>query len=71
IRFADRLQPIQEKMQEYLDNGARLGWLIDPQNQRVEIYRLGQLVEVLDSPKSLSGEDVLPGLVLDLTQIWG
>lgn len=56
-------------MQEYLENGVGLGWLIDPQNQQVEIYRLGQDVEVLRSPTSLSGEDVLPGFVLDLTQI--
>ena len=55
-------------MQEYLENGVRLGWLIDPQNQQVEIYRLGQNVEI-PSPTSLSKEDVLPGFVLDLTQI--
>lgn len=56
-------------MQEYLENGVRLGWLIDPPHQQVEIYRLGQDVEVLRSPTSLSGKDVLPGFVLDLTQI--
>jgi Uma2 family endonuclease len=56
-------------MQEYIDNGVRLGWLIDPQNQQVEIYRQDKDVEVLHSPTSLSGEDVLPGFVLDLTQI--
>lgn len=55
-------------MKEYLDSGLRLGFLIDPQNQRVEIYRQGQ-VEVLQSPKTLSGEDVLPGFVLDLKGI--
>jgi Uma2 family endonuclease len=60
---------VQQKMQEYIDNGVRLGWLLDPQNQRVEIYRPGQDVEVLQSPTSLSGEDVLPGFMLDLTQI--
>ncbi|HEY9821343.1 MAG TPA: Uma2 family endonuclease, partial [Candidatus Sericytochromatia bacterium] len=59
----------QEKMQEYIDNGARLGWLIDQKNQRVEIYRQGQDVEILQSPASLSGEDVLPGFVLDLKGI--
>lgn len=63
------LKPLQEKMQEYRDNGVRLGWLIDPKNQRVEIYRLSQAVEVLQSPTSLSGEDVLPGFVLDLKGI--
>ncbi|MGF2040296.1 MAG: Uma2 family endonuclease [Nostoc sp. CmiVER01] len=66
---SDSLKTVQQKMQEYIDNGVRLGWLIDPQNQKVEIYRLGQEVEVLQSPTSLSGEDVLPGFVLDLTQI--
>ncbi|MEH1873948.1 Uma2 family endonuclease [Nostoc sp.] len=73
---SDSLKTVQQKMQEYIDNGVRLGWLIDPQNQQVEIYRPGQEVEVLrrrspleTSPTSLSGEDVLPGFVLDLTQI--
>lgn len=64
---SDDLKRLQEKMQEYRDNGVRLGWLINPQNQRVEIYRLGREVEVLQSPASLSGEDVLPGFVLDLS----
>lgn len=66
---SDNLKTLQQKMQEYLENGVRLGWLIDPQNQQVEIYRLGQDVEVLRSPTSLLGEDVLSGFVLDLTQI--
>ncbi len=57
------------KMREYRDNGVRLGWLIDPKNKRVEIYRPGQDVEVLQSPTTLSGEDVLPGFVLDLNGI--
>ncbi len=66
---SDSLKTVQQKMHEYIDNGVRLGWLIDPQNQQVEIYRPGQEVEVLRSPKSLSGDDVLPGFVLDLAQI--
>ncbi|MBG1242036.1 Uma2 family endonuclease [Nostoc sp. NZL] len=73
---SDSLKTLQQKMQEYIDNGVPLGWLIDPQNQQVEIYRPGQCVEVLrrrspseTSPTSLSGEDVLPGFVLDLAQI--
>lgn len=66
----DDLKSLQDKMKEYRDNGVRLGWLIDPQNQRVEIYRSGQEVEVLQSPDMLSGEDVLPGFVLDLSQIF-
>jgi Uma2 family endonuclease len=65
----DNLKPLQDKMQEYLKSGLRLGWLIDPKNQRVEIYRQGQAVEVLQSPTTLSGEDVLPGFVLDLKDI--
>lgn len=66
---SDSLKELQQKMQEYRDNGVRLGWLINPQNQQVEIYRQGQDNEVLHSPTSLSGEDVLPGFVLDLNQI--
>jgi Uma2 family endonuclease len=65
----DSLSKLQEKMVEYRENGARLGWLIDPQNKRVEIYRPGQ-PEVLEHPMELSGEDVLAGFVLDLSTIW-
>ena len=65
----DSLKKLQEKMQEYIDNGARLGWLIDRQNRRVEIYRPGQDVEILQNPATVSGEDVLPGFVLDLAEI--
>ena len=68
---SDALKSVQEKMQEYTDNGARLGWLIDPQRQIVEIYRPHQEVQVLRSPTVLSGEDVLPGFVLDLSEILG
>lgn len=65
----DDLKTLQKKMQEYIDNGVRLGWLIDPQNQRVEIYRIGQDVEVWQSPISLLAEDVLPGFILNLIDI--
>ena len=65
----DRLSAVQKKMREYMDNGAKLGWLIDPKSNRVEVYRAGQEVEILDNPASISGEDVLPGFVLDLTGI--
>ncbi|MEG4201342.1 MULTISPECIES: Uma2 family endonuclease [unclassified Microcoleus] len=65
----DSLKKLQEKMQEYIDNGARLGWLIDRQNGRVEIYRPGQDVEIIENPATLSGEDVLPGFVLNLEEI--
>lgn len=63
---SDNLKDVQNKMQEYMDGGVKLGWLIDRKNRRVEIYRQGKEVEVLDSPISLSGEDVLPGFVLDM-----
>ncbi len=66
----DSLEKTQAKMQEYLSSGVRLGWLIDRDNRRVEIYRLGQLVDVLEEPKQLSGEDVLPGFVFDLSRVW-
>ncbi|KAF3890839.1 Uma2 family endonuclease [Tolypothrix bouteillei VB521301] len=65
----DDLKTLQAKMQEYMDNGVRLGWLIDPQNQQVEIYRQGREVEAIKSPTTLSGEDVLPGFILDLRGI--
>ncbi|WP_427157942.1 Uma2 family endonuclease [Aliinostoc sp. HNIBRCY26] len=69
----DSLTRLRSKMQEYRDNGVRLGWLIDPQTPLVEIYRPGLEVETLnfsiDQPPQLSGEDVLPGFVLDLSLI--
>lgn len=67
---SDSLTKLREKMQEYLDNGVRLGWLIDTTKKQVEIYRLGQDIEVLDSPTTLADESVLPGFVLDLNKIW-
>lgn len=66
---SDSLPETREKMQEWIENGARLGWLINSRRRQVEIYRLGQDVEVLDNPLTLSGEDVLPGFVLDLKDI--
>ncbi len=66
----DSLEKLQSKMREYIENGASLGWLIDQKNQRVEIYRPGKDVEILEHPTSLSGEDVLPGFILDLTEVW-
>jgi Uma2 family endonuclease len=70
ISPTDSLKKTQEKMQEYMKNEVRLGWLIDRKTRRVEIYRLGQAVEVLKSPTELSGEDVLPGFVLKLETVW-
>jgi Uma2 family endonuclease len=62
----DSLKDTQDKMQEYMSNGVKLGWLINRKTRRVEIYRQGQAVEVLESPAELSGEDILPGFVLNL-----
>ncbi len=67
---SDSLKKLQKKMAEYIENGVRLGWLIDPKNQMVEIYRQGKEVEILDSPESLSGEDVLSRFELNLNKIW-
>jgi Uma2 family endonuclease len=67
---SDPLKDVQAKMEEYQRVGVRLGWLINPQQQQVEIYRLGRDVDVLQSPVSLSGEDVLPGFTLDLSSIF-
>ncbi|GAB1539256.1 Uma2 family endonuclease [Scytonema sp. NUACC21] len=67
---SDDLKKAQEKMQEYMENQVKLGWLIDRKNRRVEIYRLGKEVEVLEAPTELSGEDVLPGFVLNLQAVW-
>jgi Uma2 family endonuclease len=62
----DRLAPIQEKMKEYIENGLRLGWLINPQDNQVEIYRPGKVLEVVNIPVILSGEDILPGFELHI-----
>ncbi|MGK7907454.1 MAG: Uma2 family endonuclease [Synechococcus sp.] len=67
---SDSLERIRQKMAEYADNGAQLGWLINRQQRQVEIYRPGQSPEILDAPQTLSGEAVLPGFILDLTLIW-
>ena len=66
---SDKLPPLQEKMREYLENGAKLGWLIDPQSSRVEIYQTGKETEILENPTQLSGEPVLPGFTLKLARI--
>jgi len=67
---AQRYAGLQAKMQEYIDNGTRLGWLIEPQARRVEIYRPGREATILETPETLSGEEVLPGFELDLSAIW-
>ena len=65
-----RYEDLQGKMQEYIDNGVQLGWLIEPAAGIVEIYRPGKQVEVLNNPQTLLGENVLPGFVLDLGEIF-
>ncbi len=66
----DNVAGLRKKMLDYVENGARLGWLIDPYQKRVEVYRPSREPEVLEEPASLSGEDVLPGFVLDLAPIF-
>lgn len=67
---SDSLIELQAKMEEYIENGLRLGWLIDPYRRTVHIYRPDREPEILADPKSVSGENVLPGFELDLTEIW-
>jgi Uma2 family endonuclease len=66
----DRLRSLQDKMQEYIDNGARLGWLIDPQNRHVYRYRPNIEVELLEDPATVSGDPILPGFVIDAQSIF-
>ena len=67
---SDAMGALQKKMEEYRENGAQLGWLLDPVSKRVHVYRPGAAVEVLDNPASVAGEPVLRGFVLDVLQIW-
>lgn len=66
----DSLSTLKEKMQEYIDNGTQLAWLIDRKQRKVFIYRPNCGVAELDNPQTLTGEDILPGFVLDLSEIW-
>jgi Uma2 family endonuclease len=66
---ADSLEKLEAKLREYIENGARLGWLIDPTEKKVHVYRPGEPVRTLERPQSISGEPVLPGLLLDLRGI--
>jgi Uma2 family endonuclease len=66
----DNLQAVLDKMQEYLDNGAQLGWLLDPLTRRVHVYLPQRPPEILDAPNTLSADPLLPGFVLDLQKIW-
>jgi Uma2 family endonuclease len=67
---SQRYEELQAKMQEYLENGVQLGWLIEPSAKTVEIYQVGRPVEVLNHPQTLSGRNVLPGFILDLSDIF-
>ena len=67
---SDILEKTRNKMKEYMENGASLGWLINRKQKQIEIYRPNCKVEILESPQTVSGEDVLPGFVLDLEEIW-
>lgn len=66
----DRLIKLQDKMQEYIDNGASLGWLIDRQNRKVYIYRTNRELEVLENPEAVTGNPELSGFVLRMSKIW-
>jgi Uma2 family endonuclease len=68
---SDRLNPLQEKMSEYMqEEGVQLGWLIDRKHRRVYIYRPGVPVEYLENPDTVSGDLVLPGFVLNMSKVW-
>lgn len=66
----DKLKGLLAKMDEYIANGVRLGWLINPETKRVHIYRPGKVMEILETPMQVSGDPELPGFVLDLREIW-
>jgi Uma2 family endonuclease len=67
---SDSLSLLQDKMQEYMANGAQLGWLIDPSSRRVHVYRPQHQPETLEAPSTISSDPILPGFVLDLHKIW-
>ena len=67
---SDRLQFLRNKMTEYIANGASLGWLIDPFNRQVYVYRPNEEVVTLNNPESVSGDPLLPGFELNLAKLW-
>ncbi|AOX04590.1 hypothetical protein BJP34_29525 [Moorena producens PAL-8-15-08-1] len=67
---SDRVKDLKDKMEEYMENGARLGWLIEPNSRRVYIYRPGADVEQLENPATVKGDEVLPGFVMVMEEIW-
>lgn len=66
----DSIKVLQNKMREYIENGVSLGWLIDPKNKKVRVYRANGETEILDDPETVSGEDVLQGFELNVREIW-
>lgn len=66
----DRLSTLQEKMEEYMENGARLGWLFDPRDRKIDVYRPGEQPVSLDNPQEISGDPVLKGFVFAMKEIW-
>ena len=67
---SDSVSMLRQKLEEYRDNGAQLGWLLDPAGKHIYVYRPGTAVEILDNPATISGEPPLQGFVLDVPQIW-
>ena len=67
---SDSLDEAQNKMKEYISCGVRLGWLINPDDKQVEIYRQGKDKKILDNPSNLLGENILPGLVISLEDVF-
>lgn len=68
---SDSMPDLRDKMEEYINNGARLGWLIDPETLTVEIYESGEEVETLYDPERVAGDPVLPGFLLNMKRVWG
>ena len=67
---SDRLKQLHNKMLEWIENGASLGWLIDPLKRKVYVYRPNEELVILDNPETVSGDPLLPGFTLNLTELW-
>ena len=67
---SEPLAPVEAKMRGYVENGARLGWLIDPEERKVHVYKPGEPVGILNNPDTLSADPVLSGFILDLKPMW-
>ncbi|OLD27474.1 MAG: hypothetical protein AUJ04_03930 [Acidobacteria bacterium 13_1_40CM_3_55_6] len=67
---SDELEEVKAKMDEYIENGARLGWLLEPRSRRVYVYRPGESVIMIENTGQISGDPELPGFVLNLREIW-